>query len=79
MAASSSKRREPRAAVDDRAEGTSRRSRLDIVSSAILSPFTLRKPDSSKLLSDCTCTSFSVQCYNVWMKLAVSGSGDYDT
>ena len=54
MAASSSKRREPRAAVDDLAEGTSRRSRLDAVSNAILSPFTSRKPDSNKLLSDRT-------------------------
>ena len=58
MAASSSKRREPRTAADDLAEGASRKSKLDIVSSAILSPFTLRKPDSSKLLSDCTCSLF---------------------
>lgn len=54
VASSSSKRREPRAAVEDLAEGTSARSRLDAVSHAILSPFTSRKGGSNKLLSDCT-------------------------
>lgn len=57
MAASSSSRnREPRAAaVADVAEGsTSTRSRLDAVSQAILAPFTHRKTDSNKLLSDRT-------------------------
>ncbi|EKM48969.1 uncharacterized protein PHACADRAFT_189010, partial [Phanerochaete carnosa HHB-10118-sp] len=51
-ASSSSKRREPRAAVEDLAEGTSARSRLDAMSHAILSPFTSRRSDTSKLLSD---------------------------
>ncbi|PSS37146.1 hypothetical protein PHLCEN_2v1019 [Hermanssonia centrifuga] len=54
MAASGlpSKQREPRAAVQDLAEGTSRRSKFDTMSQAILAPFS-RKSDSSKLLSDC--------------------------
>ncbi|THH01509.1 hypothetical protein EW026_g1208 [Hermanssonia centrifuga] len=53
MAASGlpSKQREPRAAVQDLAEGTSRRSKFDTMSQAILAPFS-RKSDSSKLLSD---------------------------
>lgn len=56
MAAStSSKRRDPRAAVDDLAEGTSAKSKLDAVSHAILSPFTSRKTDSNRLLSDRAC------------------------
>ncbi|KAI0344093.1 WD40 repeat-like protein [Trametopsis cervina] len=48
----SSRRREPRAAVEDLAEGTSSRSRLDAVGQVIMSPFSRVKHDSSRLLSD---------------------------
>lgn len=65
MAASSSKKREPRAAVEDLAEGTSSRSKFDAVSQVILSPFTRGKNgNSNRLLSDCAynvSTSYSVE------------------
>ncbi|KAK7694214.1 hypothetical protein QCA50_001394 [Cerrena zonata] len=53
MAASSSKKRGPKAAVDNLAEGSSSTpSRLDVVSKAIMAPFTSRKHDSNKIFSD---------------------------
>ncbi|CAL1696629.1 unnamed protein product [Somion occarium] len=55
MASSSTKKkREPRVALDNLAEGPSRSSSgtLDVVSKAILAPFTHRKHDSNKIFSD---------------------------
>ncbi|KAI0666271.1 WD40 repeat-like protein [Trametes maxima] len=48
------KKRDPRAALDPLAEGSSSSSssKLDAVSKAILSPFTSRKHDSAKILTD---------------------------
>ncbi|KAI0089997.1 hypothetical protein BDY19DRAFT_941825 [Irpex rosettiformis] len=52
--AASSRKREPRVAVEDLAEGTSSRSKLDAVGQVIMSPFSRAKHDSNKLLSNCT-------------------------
>ncbi|KAI0638999.1 WD40 repeat-like protein [Trametes polyzona] len=51
---SKDKKRDPRAALDPLAEGSSSSSgsKLDAVSKAILSPFTSRKHDSAKILTD---------------------------
>lgn len=82
MAASSSSRnREPRAAaVADVAEGsTSTRSRLDAVSQAILAPFTHRKTDSNKLLSDRTsCAPLLTHARPDHSCSPASCAGDYD-
>ncbi|KAF7798617.1 hypothetical protein EIP86_009839 [Pleurotus ostreatoroseus] len=79
MAASgSSKKREPRAVVDDLAEGTSSRSRLDAVSHAILAPFTShRKTDSSRLLTDLAPVIMTPRMMNVMSRprASVGGSG----
>ena len=74
------KKREPKAAVEDLAEGTSSRGRLDAMSHAILSPFTSRKPDSNRLLSDCTWpaswSSLTLLNLNIYL---YSGACYYDT
>lgn len=64
MAASSSKKRGPKAAVDNLAEGSSSTpSRLDVVSKAIMAPFTSRKHDSNKIFSDCKLSIYiNVMC-----------------